>query len=228
MKRLIPTLTTAALVVFVTGCGSSHALQRYDFADQTVAVVAAIPPRPAVFSHTGVRVDLDAPVATSLRVGAAIWKEREARKAQERLDRAFEQVDVAERIARQTLLHGARVLHYRPVNDPDAADFILDLRVFDYALVADSWDAAVRFELEGELVLVSRRNGRPIWRERTQLNVPVSEAARFGTTFGNVFTAATLAHLSEAEMVEALEHLADYTADHLSRELRHDYYASRR
>jgi hypothetical protein len=228
MRHLLPPLLTTALVLLLAGCGASHRLHRYDFSGRTVAVVAAIPPRPEVFSHTGVRIDLDAPVATSLRVGAAIWKEREARKAQARLDRAFERVDVAEQIARQTLLRGANVLRYHPVNDPDAADFILDLRVFDYALVADSWDAAVRFELEGELVLVDRRSGKPVWQQRTQINVPVSEAAPLGATFGNVFTAATLSGLSEAEMVEALEALAGYTADHLSRELRHDYYASRR
>ena len=225
-RRLIPLLV---LLPLLAACSSSNHLRDYEFTDERVAVVAAIPPRPAVFTDLpwDARVDPDDPIGSIFRAGTAIAKHAEARRAQDRMDSALAFVDVPERIAAQVLLDGSRSLGYRPVDHPHDADYLLDLRVADYGLVADSWDAAVHFEVDAELVLFDRQTDRVIWREHVRTREPISDAPGFGTTFGNVYTAATLSRLSVDDMIRALEDLAGFAAAELVGTLRHDFYESR-
>lgn len=217
-------LLVLMLLLPVLGCGSSHRLGRYDFADAPVAVVAAVPPRPYVFSDAAVRVELDRPLRSLFRVGSALAKEAEVRAAQSRMDSALTRVDVPERIARQALRGSARVLHYRPVDHPRHADYLLDIRVKGYGLAADSWAAAVQFEVDADVVLLDNRTREVIWREHVKERAPVSGAVPgLGATFGNVFTAAALARLSVDEMTTALEELADFAAAEAVARLRDAY-----
>jgi hypothetical protein len=214
----------------LAGCGGTNRLQEYTFDDATVAVIANIPPRPLVFTDGlfDARVHPNDPIGSIFRAGTAIAKHNEAREAQERMDSALAHVDVADRVARRALSGSAQTLGYRPVDRPTNADYILDIRIADYGLVADSWDAAVRFEVEAEMLVVDGRSRKPIWKKRIREAEPVSQAALgLGTTFGNVYTARALSKLTAKEMAAALEHLADYTADHLTDALRHDFYTSR-
>ena len=223
------TLFILATIV-LAGCSNSNRLHNYDFDDQKVAVIANIPPRPAVFSDLAydARVHPDDPVGSVFRAGTAIAKRTQARQAQARMDSALAHIDVAERIAERSLLGSARYLGYRPVNYPDAADFILDIRVIDYGLVADSWDAAVQFEIDAEMFLLDRHTRKPIWKHHLRTVEPLSSAPLgLGATFGNVFTASALSKLTAEEMALAIEHLADYTADRLVIALRDDFYDSR-
>lgn len=212
------------------GCGSSHRLHEVQFDGERMAVVAAIPPRPIVFTDGfgDARVDPDDPIGSFFRAGTALAKYAEVREAQARMDSALAEIDVAERIAAQTLLDGARHLGYIPVDRPADADYVLDLRVADYGLVADSWNAEVHFEVNAEMILVDRRTRRTIWKERIRTTEPVTDVPLgLGTSIGNVVTAAALSNLSVEEMVVALEHLADFTARQFTGKLRHDYYDSR-
>ena len=212
------------------GCGSTNRLHEVDLDDARVAVVANIPPRPVVFTDVlyDARIDPYDPVGSIFRAGTAIAKQSQARQAQARMDSALTHVDVADRVARQALRRSAPTLGYRPTNHVDDAGFILDLHIANYGLVADSWEATVHFEVDAEMLLIDRRTRRVIWKKRIREVEPVSHAGiGLGTTFGNVFTAAALSKLSVEEMVIALEHLADFTAAHLTAALRHDYYVSR-
>lgn len=223
-------LAPIALVVVLGfgACGSSNHLRDYSFAEETVAVVAAIPPAPYVFSDRDLALDLSRPWRTAINIGTAVWKGAEVKDAQVRFDSALLLVDVPERVAAGTLRQTAGVLGYRPVARPQDATYLLDLRVADYGLVADSWSAAVAFSLEAELVLVDRATGRVIWKKAVQETKPLSDMPGFGPSFGNIFTAATLSRLSAEEMADALEHLADYTAARLADRLRADFHASRK
>lgn len=230
LNRYASRLLLGALFLTLAACGSSHRLKKYDFSGGTAAVVAAIPPAPTVFSDAGLGyLDLDRPLETFLRVGTAVVKEGEVRAAQKRLDEALARTDIAGRVAEQTLLRSARHLRYRPVDDPDRADYLLDLRVDDYGLVADSWESTVFFMIDAEVVLIDNATGRVIWDRRIREREPASRSLiGIGPTAGNVFTAATLSNLSVEEMAEAFERLADYSADHIVASLRHDYFKSRR
>ena len=227
MKRLF---VLGAGMMLLAGCGHSHRLHDVSFDDATVAVVANIPPRPGVFSDLffDARLDPDDPVGSIFRAGSAIAKHNEAKAAQARLDSALALVDIAARVAEGAARRSARTLGYRPVPTPRDADFLLDLHVAEYGLVADSWEAAVFFEIDAEMRLVDRRSRQVVWKRRVREAEPVSAAALgLGATFGNVYTAVALSRLSAEEMADALEHLADYTADRLASALHRDYYAAR-
>ena len=214
----------------LAGCSSTNRLHDYDFEDARVAVVANIPPRPVVFTdvlYEG-RVDPDDPIGSIFRVGSAVIKQAEARKAQARMDSALDHVDVADLVAREALRRSAPMLGYRPVATPAQADFILDIRIDNYGLVADSWTATVHFEVDAEMWLIDRHTRQPIWKRHIREVEPISEAGvALGTTFGNTYTAVALSKVSVDEMIVALEELAFFTAARLTAVLRHDFYAGR-
>jgi hypothetical protein len=231
VSALLPALALAAAALSVSGCGGVNRLREVDLEGRTVAVVAAIPPHPRVQAGDPAEaaVDPSDPVGSAIRVGTAAAKYREARRAQARLDSAVARVDVAERIARTVLLDSAELLGFEPVGRPDDADFLLDLRVHDYSLVSDSFEGATFFALEGDVLLVDPATGRTLW-ERGVREREVLDAALFGlpAAAGNVVTARALSELSEAEMADGLERLADYVASRLVERLREDYLRSRR
>lgn len=221
--------TCFALLLLValgaTGCSGSREALDLDLAGQRVAVVAAIPPQPLVFTDAlpDVHLDPDNPAGSFFRAGTAFAKQTQVHRAQQRLDSALLHIDVSERIARRTLLQSARALHFKPVNQPEAADYLLDLRVADYGLVADSWESAVFFEIDALLMLVDPQTERTIWERRLRETEPVSEVfVDLGPGLGHAVTAVELARLSVDDTVRALERLADHTADRLAEALRHD------
>ena len=111
---------------------------------------------------------------------------------------------------------------------PADADFILDIRIDSYGLVADSWNAALHFEVDAEMLLIDRHTRRLIWKRHLRKVEPVSQAGvPLGATFGNTYTAVALSKLSVDEMIGALEALATFTAARLTDVLRHDFYAHR-
>lgn len=230
--RMLPCTLFALAAVTLAGCGGSSHLQRYDFTGQDAAVIAAIPPRPLVFASGGGRSG--SLLGAVLKAGTGYLQEREVQQAQERMDSALAHIDVASVTAQQTLQRSAQYLRYEPVDDPGGADFVLDLRVFEYGLVADSWDASLFFKLDAELLLVDAHTQAIIWQRHIQAVDPVTNIDNLGTAYGvgavvgNVYTARALTQLSVEEMAQALEHLAAFTADRLTAELRHDFYRSRR
>jgi hypothetical protein len=226
-----PLLAASFLALLVlAGCGPSHHLGRYDFADRSVAVVAAIPPQPRVASGpwSEAFVDLRDPIGSAVRVGTAAKKWEEARKAQVRLDSAAAQVDVAEIIARRALSGSAPTLGLRPVNDPATSDFVLDIRVYEYGLVADSYDGATFFAVEADVVLLDGATREVVWKDEVREREVLTNVL-FGLppAAGNVVTARALARLSTEEMVRGLARLAEFAADRVTRELREDFLDSR-
>ena len=232
---LTPRLTSFVLIGLIAltalGCSSSNRLREVDLRDATVAVVAAIPPHPRVQSGDPSEAAIDPydPVGSAIRVGTAVNKLREAREAQARLDSAIARVDIADHIARRVLLDSADLIGFEPVSDPDQAEFILDLRVYDYSLIADSFEGATYFALEADVLVLDPMRGRQLWK-RSIREREVLDATLFGlpAAAGNIVTARALSRLSEEEMAEGLERLADYVAGRIVERLQHDYYRSRR
>lgn len=224
-------LWTLLVLPFLTiGCASTNRLDEVTLDEARVAIIAAVPPAPRV--QTGpdeAFVNPWDPIGTAARVGTAISKWEEAREAQAKLDSVARGLDVADRVARRFFVQAAEQLAFAPTSRPADADYLLDLRVYDYGLVADSFEGAVFFALEADVLLVDRRTGREYWEQRVRERETL-DASIFGmpTAIGNVVTARALAKLTEAEMRAGLERLADFTADRIAQELRDDYYAARR
>ena len=230
-RPLALVLLLAAALPVLSGCGPSHRLRDYDFNGRSVAVIAAIPPGPRVLSGPWGEsfVDPRDPLGTAVRVGTAAAKWEQARKAQARLDSAAARVDLAEIVARRVLTGSAPTLGLRPVDRPEDADFVLDLRVYDYGLVADSYDGATYFAMEAEVVLLDERTRETIWKEKLREREVLTHTL-FGLppAAGNVVTARALARLSAEEMEAGLVRLAEFAADRVTRELREDFLDSRR
>lgn len=216
---------TALLLVGVTvlaGCGASNRLAQYDFHDHTLAVVTHLPPRPSVATGGDFWVDTRDPVGSFFRAGSALVKEVQAERARARLDSAMYLVDIAGRVADRTLAHSARYLRARPVADDRAADYLLDVRVQEYGIVASSWHADAYFKVEADVLLIDAATGRRIWKGRVKEKDPITPALFAGRTVFNVVTADALARLSVDEMADALEQLADYAADGITQQLQRD------
>ncbi len=215
------------IAVAVSGCGASNRLHEIDLNGKGVAVVAAIPPHPRVQGgHPGEgAVDPYDPIGSAIRLGTAAAKYEEARQAQARLDSVVARIDIADQIARKVLLDSAELLRFVPQNHPDDADYIIDLRVYDYSLVADSFEGATFFVLEGEVLLLDPVRGVELWRRKVREREVLS-GSLFGlpAAAGNVITARALSRLSEEDMQRGLDNLADYVAIKVVERLRDDYY----
>lgn len=229
--RRAPVLAAAlAALTVASGCASSHRLDEVSLDRRRVAVTAAIPPAPRVQAGSPLEagVDLYDPVGTAVRVGTAADKYRQARRAQARLDSVVAGLDVADRIARRVLARSASALRFAPAGRPAEADFVLDLRIEDYALVADSFEGDTYFVVLGEVHLLDAATGERLWdtelREREVIDRTI-----FGlpAAAGNVITGRHLARLSADEMAVGLARLADFAADRVVARLVDDYLGSR-
>lgn len=229
-RLLALALLLATVLPVLSGCGPGHRLRDYDFNDRSVAVIAAIPAGPRVMSGpwSEAFVDPRDPFGTAVRVGTAAAKWDQARKAQARLDSAAARVDVAEIVARRALTGSAPTLGLRAVDRPEDAHFVLDIRVYDYGLVADSHDGATYFAMEADVVLLDERTRETIWKEKLREREVLTHTL-FGLppAAGNVVTARALARLSAEEMEAGLVRLAEFAADRVTRELREDFLDSR-
>lgn len=217
--------------VLLWGCGASNRLDEIALENRRVAVTAAIPPSPRVQAGSPLEsgIDIYDPVGTAVRVGTSIDKRRQARRAQVRLDSVVARVDVADRIARQSLAGAAAVLRFMPATRPEESDFVLDLRIADYGLVADSFEGATYFVLTGEVRLLTASTGEVLWDARLAER-EVVDRALFGllpVSVGNVVTGRALANLSVEEMAVGLGRLADLTAERVTERLARDYVRSR-
>ena len=224
-------LLFALTLLAVQGCGASNRLDEIALEGRRVAVTAAIPPAPRVQAGSPLEAGIDVydPIGTAVRVGTSVDKRRQARRAQVRLDSVVARVDVADRVARQSLAGAARVLRFAPATRPEESDFVLDLRIADYGLVADSFEGATFFVLTGEIRLLSAATGEVLWDARLAER-EVVDRALFGllpVAVGNVVTGRALANLSAEEMTTGLGRLADLTAQRVAETLARDYARSR-
>lgn len=225
-------LLSIALVLLVAqGCGASNRLDEIALEGRRVAVTAAIPPAPRVQAGSPLEAGINVydPIGTAVRVGTSVNKRRQARRAQTRLDSVVARVDVADRVARQSLAGAAAVLRFAPATRPEESDFVLDLRIADYGLVADSFEGATYFVLAGEVRLLAASTGEVLWDARLSER-EVVDRALFGllpVSVGNVVTGRALANLSVDEMATGLARLADLTAERVTERLARDYVRSR-
>ena len=226
--KLIIIVGTATLVLTSIMCGSSNRLMEYDFKDRTVGAMMALPPPPEVFTDSFWMVDAGNILETAIRIGTTIAKEVEVQKTREKMDNAISEVDVPERIRERTLDRCATYLRYRPVNNPDNADFLFDMHIQNYGIDAKSWDASVYFKIDVKVFLIDNQKTIEVWKRRVKERIPITSSF-FGLPYaaGNVITAVSLSNLSEEDMIEGFEHMADFTADRIARKLQEDFVKAR-
>ena len=230
MFHVRPLLALALAAAVLAGCGASNRLGEVALPGRRVAVAAAIPPAPRVQAGSPLEAGVNPfdPVGTAVRRETSEAKRRQAVRAQARLDSVVARVDVADRIARRTLARTARALDFTPAARPADADYVLDLRVADYGLVADSFEGDTFFVLLGEALFLDARTGAELWRTDLEERQVVDRTVfRLPAIAGNVVTGRALAALSAPEMAAGLQRLADLAAERISDRLVRDYRRSR-
>lgn len=231
MKQII--LFASIILVLWTSSGcTTHQLAKYNFEGRTMAVMAAIPPAPHVFSgYYGRRpYQNEHPIVVAARIGTAIAKEVQADKAEARLDSALQQLDVSERIAKRTLVNASQFLGYRPVSSVTKSDFIMDIRVRKYGIEAESWDGVTSMMIEGDVRIVDPATHQRIWKKEIRVFEKISRSmfGLRGTAAGDLLTARDLSKLTVEEMRLGFENLSDIAADTIANELREDYLKARK
>lgn len=220
-----------ALAVLITagaGCRSTNRLADYDFSERTLAVNTVFRGMPEVETGDFYFIDGERPLRSVLKLGSSLVKRAEAEKAQQRMDSAMQLVDVSEILYDRILHQSAIYLNAEPVGTIGQSDYLLDVNIREYGIDAKSWDANAFFKIKAHAQLVDRRAGRLIWETGFEEREPISPAI-LGPhpAIRNVLSANALANLSVDELAAALEQLADYAADRITRRLQHDLYESR-
>ncbi len=206
IKRSFPVLSLLAVVVFVAGCASSR-LHKEDFEGRRIAAVAAFPPTPVIHNEYLAAVGVY-PYAPAGRpaFGPAATEEDQVQRLQGLLNAATKRLDLAEYVARQALVIGADQLDATIANNPDEADYVLDLRVYYYGLYMRSYNTEANFFLNAELILRDRATNEVLWKKRLD---------RVGN-FKTRLTGAQMAHLTEAALTRELEKFAAFAAERMS------------
>ena len=221
MSKTLQHIALAALPFALGACGGHH-LADYDFRGRTIAVVPLGAPSPEIWTgdHT---IDSENPLIAVIEAGSAVAVHLEGRRARARLDSAATRVDMEQRMAEQALERSARYLGTRRIDDPNAADYVLEIDVVRFGINASGGNAATLF-VEGEAVLLDGRTGREIWNQEVnawdQLTPTISGPG--STAAGGVLTAAALGNITVADYERILQQLAEYTADVMTDELRED------
>ncbi len=211
--------TAIAMTVLLAGCGGHHHLADYDFSGRSVAVVYFGAPAPELWTG-GYASAAEGPVETVLAVGGRMAREVEARRARGRLDSAAARVDLATRMADRTLERAGRYLGARPVESRSDADYLLEVDVRDLAL--DARSDRIHLVVAAEAVLLDGRTGREIWDADVRSVDRLSPELTDGTVLEDVLGAGALSTLSVDDFELVLSRMADFAADRIARELRHD------
>jgi hypothetical protein len=222
MNRRIPRALLLLPVLAAASCAGRNYLGQYDFQGRSLAVVSDYPPYPEVLTGPYLPEHSGDPLQAIVKAGSRLAKEIEARRIRARLDSASAAFNVGERVEEDVARRAARYLRARLVDQEESADFVLEVRVRSYGIDAKDRNAATYFYVAAEVLLIDGQDGRLIWktavRERDPLTPAIFGGRRQSIT-RNVVTAAVLSSLSVDDLVRALETLADYSADHLTRRL---------
>jgi hypothetical protein len=227
--RIVPRLMlTVGLTILIAGCVTLNRLDEFQLENRTAAAIILSPPRAEVFTSFSFWIDPDDPVGSALRVGSGLIKEAEARKAQERMDKALESVDLVEIVRERTLEGGAEIIRCRTTERIDRADLLFDIEIREYGIDARSGGAGLDFRMNVQVELLDTREKSTIWRRRISESTPISPSV-FGLddAVGNVLTAVALAQLSERQMAKGFERLAEEAADHIVSKLHKDFLKAR-
>jgi len=191
------------VVLFVAGCTSSR-LHKKDFEGRLMAATAAFPPNPTIHDQylASVGVYPHNPVGRPA-IGPESTEEDYVSRMQRLLNAATKRIDLAERVAHQTLVAGAERLGATITNNLNEADYVLDLRVYHYGLVMRSYNSEANFFIEAELQVRNQATNKVVWKRRMN---------RMGT-FNTRLTGAEMAYLTEAGMTRELEKFAAFAAE---------------
>jgi hypothetical protein len=223
--RILPWIMVAVgLSILLAACVTVNRLDEFKLEDRTAAAVILSPPRAEVFTNFSFWIDPNDPNGSALRVGSGLIREAEAKKAQERMDKALEKVDLIEVIRVRTLEGGAEIMRCRTIRRTDKADLLFDIEIREYGIDARSGGAGLDFRMNVQMELLDTRERSTVWRRRIRQTTPLSPLVfGLGDAVGNVLTAVALSQLTEDQMARGFERLAENAADRIVSKLHRDF-----
>ncbi|HWV58265.1 MAG TPA: hypothetical protein VNZ57_12500 [Longimicrobiales bacterium] len=215
VRHALPLL---AIMTVLTGCGTKHRLDQYDFAGRTVAMMPISAPAPELVTRSFPSGG-DGVIGAVIAAGSQLAVELEAREARSRLNSAAAEVDIVGIITDRTLQRTSAYLAARTISEPTEADFLFDLVIRSIAIDVSGSNAAL--VLDSETVLLERATGREIWRARIRNREALTPSTGM-TTGADVVTAIALSTITQDDFERMLEAAAAITANWIADRLRDD------
>jgi hypothetical protein len=225
-------IAAAALVALgiaaLSSCETINRLGEFDFQGHALAAQMRLPPEPTMDVHYHVKVDFSNPLGTALNVGSNIAKAANADRVEMLMRQALGVVDVPGMVRDESYSTSLSVLGAVSEENPDDAEYLLDFDIHKWGIHASSWVSAVTLRMRLTAAIYSNAEKSIVWRR--EINVErAATPVMFGLdqTVGNFVTSATLAGLSEEDLMNGFDQLARDTALEVSRTLQSDLYDAR-
>ncbi len=212
----LPGMLFSLSVLLLAGCGSVNRLGEHQFDGRTLAVVAAIPPAPVVFSELLASAGVYPHHPYGRRVaygGPARGEKRAVDRLEKRLRAAAKQVDVPAALAAETYKVVSERLGSTRVANPKAADYVLDVRVMSYGLHLRTARARGFLFVDAEVMLIERASSEVVWKEMMQ-----NERLRVDALID-----ADPEDLTEEDLRYLLDAFANHLTDELATAFNKDY-----
>ncbi|MDZ7345454.1 MAG: hypothetical protein ONA69_01535 [candidate division KSB1 bacterium] len=211
----------------VAGC-SSNKLRNYELRRTDIAARTFTPQRPQISTGGDIVIDKNNPLGTILSVGSTVVKEIEAMKARARLDSAMMKVDIPALMEEEILFKAAELLSSRPINEVEAADFVLNIDLKEYGIDAQSWWTGAHFIIDTKVELIDQKAAKRIWKKRVRSREPLTSYIFGLGEVNKILDAAALANLTVDQMAVGLKNLAEVASDEIARKLYDDFIKSRK
>ncbi|TVQ18751.1 MAG: hypothetical protein EA382_17380 [Spirochaetaceae bacterium] len=215
-------------VVVLAGCVSRKLAER-PIEGEPVRIVVRVAPDARVKANYSVTIDANDPVGSIISIGTTAAKADQAFRAQQRMDAAMRNLDLARIIDDELSSFYSDALDMPVVDSARDATYTVNVRVREYGIDAGRAGSSIRFVLKGRVEMFDPAASDRIWRYDFSEEQRVSPAL-FGlpTAAGNVFTAAMLADLDEQEIAAGIERVARTAAWSIGDRFQRDLYRQRR
>jgi hypothetical protein len=215
---LMGVATFAALSL--AACGPKHHLEEFSFTERSMGLVYIAPPKPVLLTGRYDLSDSKNPLEAVIKAGSGVAKEVEGRKANARLDSASARVDVAGRLAQQTLERASRYLGTHPVSTKENPDFLIEVHMRRFGIDASGNGAAYLFT-NADAVLLDRRTGKEIWSIAVRGTDRITPSVRGSEQLPSaILTAGSLSAVTVDDFQQALDQLVTLSSNLIADELR--------
>ena len=203
-------------------------LGEFDLQGKTMAVEMRIPPEPEMNVHYNLKVDFSNLFETAINVGSTLAENANAQRVELLMRQALDAVDVPGTVREQSYATCLTVLDAQREDDPANAEYLLSFDIHKYGIKAGSWSSAVKLRVKLTVSLYHMGESAVVWRRDIDVDRQATPAM-FGleATLGNVVTTFALASLSEEDLQNGFDALAQDTALTVARTLQSDLYDAR-
>lgn len=221
-------IAAAATAFAFASCTTINRLGEFDIQGKTLAAEMRIPPPPEMDVHYRFDMDMKNPLSMAIGFGTTIAKAANAGRVDALMREALTAVDVPTIVHDEAYASSLSVLGAYQEDEPQQADYILDLQIHKYGVHAGSWAAAVTLRVRLTARLLANETGEVIWRRDIEVDRRATPVM-FGLdpNLSNIVTAGELASFSEPDLEYGFSELARDAALTIARTLQDDLYTAR-